>query len=359
MSLQVSIPRPRVDEADGRARADGIYPGNHDITLDRDFYARSRSSFHNQNPQDPEECISLFTSSPTITYLCHSQATIRLTRPDGPQTTFTVFGSPYSPRLGLWAFDYARPSPTSRSSPGSRPGTAGSELSPAVPSHAEPTAAELWSSIPLNTDILVTHTPPHLHCDRSVTKGLNLGCEDLRRALWRVRPRLHVCGHIHDARGAERVRWDIDHSGKGLGAYAEIGVEQWEDPSPQGNKISLVDLTGRGRSKAPLDNDGSRLATVPQSAPDAQAGDPDRHPSGCQCSSGTDRTLPGLGEDPGTSSRCNLEALRGRMGRQETCVVNAAIAATSWPHVGGKRFHKPIVVDLNLPVWDGQEAMDT
>ena len=35
--------------------------------------------------------------------------------------------------------------------------------------------------------------------------------------------------------------------------------------------------------------------------------------------------------------------------RRETCVVNAAVLANSWG--GRKRFNKPIVVDLDLPVW--------
>lgn len=337
----------REDEVNGRLRADRMDLGNHDITLDREFYARYGPSFHGQNPQDSEACISLLTSSPTITYLCHSRATIRLTRPNGPQTTFTVFGSPYSPRVGLWAFDYARASPGFGASLEAPPETAGTEPSGAGierPSLAQPSAEELWSSIPLDTDILVTHTPPRLHCGKLAADGLDLGCEDLRRALWRVRPRLHVCGHIHEARGAERVRWDIEGSGDARTAYAEAEIEQWEDPNPEGNKISLVDLTGRGPSKVPLSNDGSHPVLA-----DHECG-----PGGC--GSETDRTGHGLGGGPSRSSRCDRAALLGRMGRRETCVVNAAITATSWPHVGGKRFHKPIVVDLNLPVWDGQES---
>ena len=54
------------------------------------------------------------------------------------------------------------------------------------------------------------------------------------------------------------------------------------------------------------------------------------------------------------SQRCDLEALSGRLGRRETCVVNAAIMTSSWPHgAGGKKFNKPIVVDIDLPVWEG------
>jgi len=40
----------------------------------------------------------------------------------------------------------------------------------------------------------------------------------------------------------------------------------------------------------------------------------------------------------------------GRLGRRETCIVNAAIMANSWG--GKKRFNRPIVVDVDLPVWE-------
>jgi len=43
-------------------------------------------------------------------------------------------------------------------------------------------------------------------------------------------------------------------------------------------------------------------------------------------------------------------AIRARAQRQETCIVNAAIVSTSWPHRGGKKFNTPIVVDLELPM---------
>jgi hypothetical protein len=53
---------------------------------------------------------------------------------------------------------------------------------------------------------------------------------------------------------------------------------------------------------------------------------------------------------------CDVEALSGRLRRKETCIINAAIMASNWPHKGngGKKFNKPIVVDIDLPVWSGQ-----
>ncbi|CAL3968125.1 unnamed protein product [Diplocarpon coronariae] len=60
-----------------------------------------------------------------------------------------------------------------------------------------------WQNrIPLETDVLITHTPPRYHLD------LNLGCAGLLHEIWRVRPRLHVFGHIHSGHGQEAVFWD-------------------------------------------------------------------------------------------------------------------------------------------------------
>lgn len=170
---------------------------------------------------------------------------------------------------------------------------------PAEPSqpHSQPQAEKedslptLWDDIPLDTDILVTHTPPRTHCDQNRDR-LPAGCKALQRALWRVRPRLSICGHVHEARGAERVLWADDVP------FREARVRPWDDPEPVGKKLSLVDLTAKGGD--PLLNDGSH----------------------------------------------------GRLGRQETCVVNCAIMAKSYPHVGGRTMNKPIVVDLDLPTWD-------
>lgn len=36
----------------------------------------------------------------------------------------------------------------------------------------------------------------------------NAGCAELLASVWRIRPKVHVFGHIHAARGVEYVRWD-------------------------------------------------------------------------------------------------------------------------------------------------------
>jgi Icc-related predicted phosphoesterase len=63
---------------------------------------------------------------------------------------------------------------------------------------------EKWSTIPADTDVLITHTPPAGVLDVS-SRGLKLGCEHLAYALQRVSPRLHCFGHVHASSGVREV----------------------------------------------------------------------------------------------------------------------------------------------------------
>lgn len=230
------------------------HAGNHDISLDRNL-SETQPSHSSQPPQDPKATISLLTSSKTITYLTHISRTIRLNSPQGPQTTFTIFGSPSSPinpahSPDFTAFQYPVPPQT-------------------------PNPPRLWDDVAPGTDIIVTHTPPHTHLDER-KPGLHTGCPSLLNALQRIRPRLAVCGHVHEGRGAEHITW---------GPGGADAVEPWVDPAPEGRKMCLVDL-------------------------------------------------------------------RRRVAGVETCVVNCAVMARSYPQGGHARLNKPIVVDVELPVWE-------
>jgi Icc-related predicted phosphoesterase len=58
----------------------------------------------------------------------------------------------------------------------------------------------VWDKIPADTDILVTHGPPHGVGDSNGT--VNCGCKVLRDTVSeRVRPSYHIFGHIHEAYG--------------------------------------------------------------------------------------------------------------------------------------------------------------
>ena len=260
-----------------------------------------------------------------------------------------MFGSPFCPEYGTWAFMY--PSPGTKSGIG-------------LPNENRD-AAGIWADIPPDTDILITHTPPYGHCDAG------LGCRELQKRLASVRPRLHVCGHIHQGRGAERVKWYTASLTHPEDIAPEASVDEWQDPNPdpQSAKMSLLDLTARG-GKQPLDFEDS-AATVTSSfakAPNlpvlSKAWEPSVQDNMLVQSSELwdvrSFSIPGPGtsntNDAGIRSgaiknKSPLPAGNQRLGRRETCIVNCAIMATSWPHLGGKRLNKPIVVDLDLPVW--------
>ncbi|CAJ2512347.1 Uu.00g053620.m01.CDS01 [Anthostomella pinea] len=65
-------------------------------------------------------------------------------------------------------------------------------------SHQNPWAG----SIPMDTDILITHTPPQHHLD------LSLGCPSLLQEIWQKKPKAHIFGHVHWGRGTQAVFWD-------------------------------------------------------------------------------------------------------------------------------------------------------
>ncbi|KAI0397077.1 Metallo-dependent phosphatase-like protein [Xylariaceae sp. FL0594] len=326
-----------------------VVAGNHDLTLDTEFYEMYGSYRHNSVPQSAMDCQDLLTQAKTLTYLQHESRTFQLISPTGPRTTFSVFGSPWSPAWGDgWAFQYPRWSDSNEWMTG----------------NDTQAAKALWGDIPLDSDIVITHGPARTHLDESRSHE-TAGCEVLRQQLWRVRPLLSLCGHIHEARGAERVRWDLESKNTG---YAELGRTNWEDPTdPDSDKIALINLTAKGG--APLDNDGSRCFSVPDS--NSRAGSRQGAGTGATGQGISNEKDQGRGErsvaksgigtlglrgDP-HSVRADQEALAGRLGRRETCFVNCAIQHSSYPHSRGphRRLNKPIVVDLDLPLWEGYD----
>jgi Icc-related predicted phosphoesterase len=88
------------------------------------------------------------------------------------------YGSPWQPEFCNWAFNLPR----------------GAAL------------REKWDLIPEGLDVLITHGPPKgIHDQASPRNGSeSLGCEDLASAVRRVKPRVHVFGHIHGGYGMTR-----------------------------------------------------------------------------------------------------------------------------------------------------------
>lgn len=54
-----------------------------------------------------------------------------------------------------------------------------------------------WDKIPMDTDIIVTHGPPYMKWDYVHHDDIYVGCIDLEVKVKKVKPKLHIFGHIH------------------------------------------------------------------------------------------------------------------------------------------------------------------
>ena len=159
--------------------------GNHDMTLDPEFMrtnSRSPQRFNSQRCRDLVETIS------GAVYLQDSATTVMHPSNCGRSTT-TFYGAPWQP--AFWgAFNLPR---------------GGQALQ------------DKWNAIPADIDVLLTHTPPHGILDYVPSAAEHVGCELLRTAVnARVRPRVHVFGHIHECGGQSHF-----HEFAGVGS--EVG----------------------------------------------------------------------------------------------------------------------------------------
>lgn len=59
----------------------------------------------------------------------------------------------------------------------------------------------LYSQIPPDTDILITHGPPFGILDQASGSGDHQGCRALLDRILQLKPKLHVFGHVHGAHG--------------------------------------------------------------------------------------------------------------------------------------------------------------
>lgn len=83
-----------------------------------------------------------------------------------------VWGTPYQPWFHQWAFNVAD----------------------------ERERKKHYDLIPMDTRILVTHTPPYGILDMTPHGGA-VGCKEMLHAVLRVKPEYHIFGHIHHSYG--------------------------------------------------------------------------------------------------------------------------------------------------------------
>jgi hypothetical protein len=240
-----------------------------------------------------------------------------------------------------------------------------------------------------DTDIVVTHTPAYGHCDVNM-QGDRSGCPVLTRRLAQIRPAMHVCGHIHDARGVERVRWKSNLSTPTTHVPAEPeslvdATTQWTDPGAGNKKMALVDLTRKGWA---LDYSSESVTRhgLSDSLRERLLKQPDAHVVDIQPGAATLLSKSPLGLSDGvlcSASEAGVERVwRRKAGgaiecryacdvgrsvvdahtiittttssaeRMETAMINAAFLGQRVENKASKTFNKPIVVDVELPVWE-------
>jgi predicted phosphohydrolase len=136
-----------------------VIAGNHDLSFDP----------HKNIPRGfPVWIDELGTEFPEITYLENSSINL---------LGLKIWGSPITPDFypETWAFNLPR----------------GLKIS------------EAWNHIEKDADIIITHGPAWSHHD--MVNGQFVGCEDLKEKILEIRPKLHVCGHIHPGYGIKEV----------------------------------------------------------------------------------------------------------------------------------------------------------
>jgi hypothetical protein len=127
----------------------------------------------------PEDVKGWLDKFPLINYLQDEELALYFDGPNGDHTedNIRIYGSPWQPEFYSWAFNLPKN---------------GIELS------------GKWEAIPDNTDILITHGPAFGTLDTVVGRPWDgLGCELLAARIGVIKPKIHICGHIHSGYGYE------------------------------------------------------------------------------------------------------------------------------------------------------------
>lgn len=104
-----------------------------------------------------------------------------------------VWGSPVTPWFYNWAFNRLR--------------------GPAIARH--------WKMVPPDTDVLLTHGPAFGILDCVINQS-HVGCKDLMKKIRELKPKVHVCGHIHEAYGQEKKAGVHFYNASVLNEYYEL-----------------------------------------------------------------------------------------------------------------------------------------
>jgi Icc-related predicted phosphoesterase len=166
-----------------------VIAGNHETSLDKDYHLSGGGEI-SEYEKSMDIVQGELAKATGVTFL--QEGTHQFTLKSG--ATFRIFASPYTPADGLYAHAFQYPSEQDRFNPPSETLARGKNVSTEQ------------SEIPHGVDIVMTHGPPKYILDNTAD-GRSAGCEHLRKAIARVRPKLHCFGHIHREYGAQRLDW--------------------------------------------------------------------------------------------------------------------------------------------------------
>lgn len=125
------------------------------------------------------------------------------------------YGSPWQPEFCSWAFNLPRNGKALRA---------------------------VWSKIPDDTDVLITHGPPFGTLDRTMCDQKAVGCEELVQALARVKPTIHAFGHIHEGYGVRETEDTLYVNASICTLYYDpINKPIWVDVEKIDGKVRVID----------------------------------------------------------------------------------------------------------------------
>lgn len=136
-----------------------LVPGNHDwgFQRDPDFYRKE----------------------------CEDRGIILLINQSVEIEGIKFYGSPATPWFYSWAFNYRR-------------------FKDQADQFGDIWIKDIWDMIPTDTNVLITHGPPKGILDE-LPNGELVGCDELLSAVKRIKPSLHIFGHIHCGYGEKHV----------------------------------------------------------------------------------------------------------------------------------------------------------
>lgn len=141
---------------------------------DKIFIAGNHDRMFENHPLESNAIVNQYGG---IIYLQDDDFVMYFDGPNGdmPEENIRIYGSPWQPEFYNWAFNL----------PKNGPGL-----------------ASKWEAIPNNTDILITHGPAFGTLDTVVGRPFeNLGCGLLAERIKQIKPKIHICGHIHSGYG--------------------------------------------------------------------------------------------------------------------------------------------------------------